>query len=179
MADFKEYIARNGADVTISADKLERLLSRYEWFSTARIVREHVTGEPDSLTGLLASGRVASSLKLAAIDLSKLTERRAEDAAASGTSEAAPSTDDIIDKFLQFGDYRIVADEAAEAEGENIRTEAEFEDEDDLVSEELAEIYLSQGLKSEALAIYRKLSLRNTEKSIYFAEIIDKIENNN
>ena len=51
-----------------------------------------------------------------------------------------------------------------------------LDEEDEVVSEELAEIYLAQGLRDEALAIYRKLSLRNPEKSVYFAELIDKIE---
>ena len=32
----------------------------------------------------------------------------------------------------------------------------------------------AQGLYDEAIAIYRKLSLLNPEKSVYFAEIIDK-----
>lgn len=60
-----------------------------------------------------------------------------------------------------------------------MRTEAELSDEEDLVSEELAEIYLAQGLRSEALAAYRKLSLLNPEKSVYFAKIIGQIETNN
>ena len=42
-------------------------------------------------------------------------------------------------------------------------------------TEELAEIYRQQGLNDEACAIYRKLSLRNPEKSVYFAELIDEI----
>ena len=58
-------------------------------------------------------------------------------------------------------------------------TEAELSEEEDLVTEELAEVYLHQGLKREALAIYRRLSLLNPEKSVYFAKIIEKLETNN
>ena len=65
--------------------------------------------------------------------------------------------DDLIDDFLRAGDYRIVAEEG------------------DADAEELAEIYRQQGLNDEACAIYRKLSLRNPEKSVYFAELIDEI----
>ena len=87
------------------------------------------------------------------------------------------SEGEIINRFLRKNDYRIVAEEG-DVEGD-VRTEADIDDEDDIVSEELAEIYLSQGLKCEAIAIYRKLSLLNSEKSIYFAEKIENIENNN
>ena len=90
---------------------------------------------------------------------------------------AEVSDGEIINRFLRKNDYRIVADEG-EVESE-VCTEADIDDEDDIVSEELAEIYLSQGLKSEAIEIYRKLSLLNSEKSIYFAEKIENIEKNN
>ncbi len=90
---------------------------------------------------------------------------------------AEESEGEIISRFLRKTDYRIVADEC-EVEY-NVRTEAEIDDEDDLVSEELAEIYLAQGLKCEAIEIYRKLSLLNSEKSAYFAEKIEDIEKNN
>ena len=90
---------------------------------------------------------------------------------------AEESEGEIISRFLRKTDYRIVAEDG-EVEKE-IRTEAEIDEEDDLVSEELAEIYLSQGLKSEAIEIYRKLSLLNSEKSAYFAEKIGNIEKNN
>ena len=56
---------------------------------------------------------------------------------------------------------------------------AELDDDDEVVTEELAEIYLAQGLCDKAIAIYRKLSLLNPEKSVYFAELIGKLENNN
>ena len=87
------------------------------------------------------------------------------------------SEGEIINRFLRKNDYRIVAEEG-EVEND-VRTEADIDDEDDIVSEELAEIYLSQGLKCEAIAIYRKLSLLNSEKSIYFAEKIAQVEKNN
>ena len=89
---------------------------------------------------------------------------------------AEESDGELINRFLRKSDYRIVAEEG-DIEGD-IRTEAELDDEDDIVSEELAEIYLAQGLKNEAKEIYRKLSLLNSEKSIYFAEKIEKIEKN-
>ena len=87
---------------------------------------------------------------------------------------AEESEGEIISRFLRKTDFRIVAEEG-EVEGE-VCTEAEIDDEDDLVSEELAEIYLAQGLKCEAIEIYRKLSLLNSEKSAYFAEKIENIE---
>ena len=90
---------------------------------------------------------------------------------------SAISAEELIDRFLQEEDLRIVAEEG-EPETE-VRTEAELDEEDDMVSEELAEIYLAQGFRDRAAATYRKLSLRNPEKSVYFAEIIHKIESNN
>ena len=90
---------------------------------------------------------------------------------------AEVSEGEIINRFLRKSEYRIVAEEGEVTD--EICTEAEIDDEDDLVSEELAEIYLAQGLKNEAIEIYRKLSLLNSEKSVYFAEKIKNIEKNN
>ena len=90
---------------------------------------------------------------------------------------AEESAGEIISCFLRKNDYRIVAEEG-EVDND-VCIEADIDDEDDLVSEELAEIYLAQGLKNEAVEIYRKLSLLNSEKSIYFAEKIENIEKNN
>ena len=87
------------------------------------------------------------------------------------------TSDDIIDRFLRSEPRRIVAEEGEV--NEEIVTEAEFDDEEEMVSEELAEVYLAQGLKDMAKETYRKLSLLNPEKSIYFAEIISKIDSNN
>ena len=85
------------------------------------------------------------------------------------------TADDIIDKFLRTEPRRIVAEEGDVTE--EIVTEPELDEDDEFVSEELAEVYLQQGLKDMAKETYRKLSLLNPEKSVYFAEIISKIEN--
>ena len=87
------------------------------------------------------------------------------------------TSEDIIDRFLRVEPRRIVAEEG-EVESD-IVTEADIAEEEDFVSEELAEVYLKQGLNDMARETYRKLSLLNPEKSVYFAEIISKIDSNN
>ena len=87
------------------------------------------------------------------------------------------TSDDIIDRFLRTSHGRIVAEEGEPTD--EIVVEADIDDEEDMVSEELAEVYLAQGLKDMAKETYRKLSLLNPEKSVYFAGLIEKIDKNN
>ena len=97
--------------------------------------------------------------------------RRAVDAAAL----LHLTSDDLIDRFLQQDGLRIVAEEGEPID--EVRTEAELADDEQLVSEPLAAIYAAQGMRDEAIAIYRRLSLLNPEKSVYFAELIERLEN--
>jgi tetratricopeptide (TPR) repeat protein len=48
--------------------------------------------------------------------------------------------------------------------------------EDDLVSESLAEIYVKQEKYDRAIEMYKKLSLRNPQKSAYFARKIESLQ---
>ena len=52
------------------------------------------------------------------------------------------------------------------------------EEEFDLCTETLAQIYAEQGYNEEAKLIYSKLSLRYPEKSVYFAALIEKLDKN-
>ncbi len=91
-----------------------------------------------------------------------------------------PSTDSIIDKFMEVGDYKVVAQDDT-PDNLEWKGEATSGGEEEFVSEQLAEIYAQQGLFDQAKETYRKLSLLYPKKSIYFAELIEKLdkENNN
>ena len=138
---------------------IDRLIEQYPWWVAARIAlaRKQEVTERDAATQLAAMLHYTALAPLKHIDVSRLTH---------------VSADDLIDRFLQRGDYRIVAEEGAADDLANV----EIGEDEDMISEDLAEIYKNQGLYSEAIAIYRKLSLLNSEKSIYFAGLIAEIE---
>ncbi len=168
MLPFNEYITGNSD--TVARRELDRLAERYEWFTTVRRAKNLLTGEDDPAlalplmfwpTILPAEGRrtrPASSHAMPAV-----------------RPETVSAEDALIGKFLEHGGYRIVPDEDSNVA--DALTSETFDDSDgELLTEELAEIYRSQGLMAEAKEIYRRLSLLNPEKSIYFADVIDKID---
>ena len=143
----------------INIGECQELLKQYPWWCTARLAlaRKQSDEERDEATRLTALLHPTALAQKRNIDTARLT---------------LVTTDDLIDRFLKRGDYRIVAQEGAAEDLSSV----EIEEDDDMISEELAEIYKNQGLYCEAIAIYRKLSLLNSEKSIYFAELIAEVE---
>ena len=134
------------------------LKERYPWWATPHLMAVRMNGSSaDDADRVVAMLHPQAAIAFMEIDPSKITHL---------------SEDDIIDRFLQRSDYRIVAEEG---DAENV-AEVENSNDEEMVSEELAEIYEKQGLYDEAIATYRKLSLLNSEKSIYFAGLIAKIE---
>ncbi len=142
----------------ITSEVVEGLMRSVRWTETVTKEEPSSEGAKDALQRLLQRPHVEAQT----VDIERLM---------------LVTSDDIIDRFLRAEPHRIVAEEG-EPEDE-IVTVAELDDEDEFVSEELAEVYLKQGLKAEAKATYRKLSLLNPEKSVYFAEIISNIDSNN
>ena len=151
-------MAQEKDKIFILASDVEYLTQSRRWGSESDAESHEQSAISESLKDLVAEPK----LELKSVDIETLTR---------------VTSSDIVDRFLRTEHHRIVAEEG-EPEGEII-TSAELDEEDDLVSEELAEVYLSQGLKDMAKETYRKLSLLNPEKSIYFAEIISKIDSNN
>ena len=187
MDTSKKFLFSPAGASQLSAGELESLLERYGWFAPLRILHELRSQSPDAQLDVVAPWRGQSSLCRLPVDIAVLTAPQ-EDifpaAAPAPTLVPAPippapavSSDELIDRFLQQTDLRIVAQEGEP--DDEVRTAPLLDDEDEVVSERLAEIYLAQGLRDRAVAIYRKLSLLNPEKSVYFAELIGKIENNN
>ena len=134
-------------------------LKNYPWCSVARVISAQKSGKTDDLERLLQTNRTVSVLRLKSVDIERLKE---------------VTQGEIIDRFLRLDDYRVVADESADID--DVCTEASFEEQDDIVTEEIAEIYAAQGLKNQAVEIYRKLSLLNPKKSAYFASQIEKLQ---
>ena len=147
MADFRNIAS------------LEELVERYPWFTAARLrlLRERGIETADASSRLLAELHPTATIKRHAIDVETMCRL---------------STGAIIDRFLKRNDYRITAEDG---DADDI-SKVEIEDVDDLVSEELAELYANQHLYAEAIDTYRKLSLLNSEKSIYFAGLIAQLE---
>ena len=156
MKKNKKNISPDQERIFVDENQLAALLQDARWQPRSADEGDGKPAVVSSVEELVAMPKIA----MQSIDIEQLTRI---------------TSSDIIDRFLRAESHRIVAEEG-EVERE-ITIEAEFSEEDDMVSEELAEVYLAQGLKDMAIETYRKLSLLNPEKSIYFAELISKIEN--
>lgn len=100
------------------------------------------------------------------------------------------SSTDLIESFIQKGDEKIHL--SAEPEPtmvpidrpkvdffspENI-AKASLTDNEDFITETLADIYKKQGNFKKAISTYKKLSLKFPEKSNYFARLIEELKEN-
>ena len=140
-----------------SNKELERLVVRSPWCSVAHLAlaqRGEQTNKATRLVGVLHPTALIAPKR---VDIEQLTHLTA---------------DDVIDRFLHRDSYRITSEDDNEEDMSKVNIEAE----EDMVSEDLAEIYEKQGLYCEAIDTYRKLSLLNSEKSVYFARQIADIE---
>ena len=88
--------------------------------------------------------------------------------------KAIPSVDELIDEFIKNepGMPRPGATFFDPVEASKVS----IVDEENIVSETLANIYSDQGNYEKAINIYKKLSLKFPEKSSYFAALILKAE---
>ena len=137
--------------------QLAKIVTAWPWFTTARLLLARVRRAADPRLEAVLSFRPTAGIWLEAPVFDDFPQ---------------PSDDEIINAFLQKGEYKIVPKEGTP---EADLAFGSMEKEDDPVTEELAEIYLDQGLLEKAHETYLKLSLQYPEKSVYFAEIIERI----
>ena len=180
MSGFGEYLASGGVLQQPPAELTEEVLRRYPWFGVAKRLKPvGERGIYDRLTPVknLWEAKAAEQHKEEnAIDNEATRVQTDMNVATSDGTDITLQRDraeDIIEKFLRHGEYKITPESGT---GEIVIEERFSAADSDEISEELAEIYLAQGLKEEAKEIYRALNLLNPEKSCYFAAQIEKIK---
>jgi hypothetical protein len=143
--------------------QLKELAMKYPWWGAARMAL-HERGEVADDSIVYAAGMrnrlMPATPALKAISPEEF--RRSQ-------------TLDIIDSFLAEGEHKIVIDEQT-TDSPMDQIDLQEESDDEFVSEELAEIYAKQHLFDLAIEIYEKLSLQDSQKSVYFAELIEGLK---
>ncbi len=148
---------------SISGDELQRLAQLYPWWGAAKMVSASRGGNIEDsilLATRLRQRLTPSSSLLKEIDTSELKRS---------------ATLGIIDQFLLAEEHRIIIDDQT-TDASLAKVESNDEDDEEFLSEELAEIYAKQHLFDAAIEIYEKLSLQDSQKSIYFAELIEDLK---
>jgi hypothetical protein len=172
--------------------ELKLLTEKYPWFQLGWMLYLKNLKEIESADYQLVLKKVAvlvSDRKLLYNYLNSENQKKADKADDESIFQVFGETDSLtengegnslIDKFLQTnpGSIRRVAEEGNSAENENRLNVAEksVTENDELITDTLAGIYLQQKNYDKALKAYKKLSLKYPEKSIYFAARIEEIE---
>ena len=146
-----------------TTEQLQDLAAQYPWWSAVKMELEErgVAVEGSTIYAARARERIAPPTP----ELKSFGAEEFERSEMLG----------IIDDFLQVGEHRITINELTGDEPLDA-LDPETEVEDEFISEELAEIYAKQHLFDLAIEIYQKLSLQDSQKSIYFAELIEGIK---
>jgi len=104
-------------------------------------------------------------------------EKKENSGKVSETKVATTTSSDLIDKFIK--DQPVISRNKVDFFNAKKEAASSIVDQENIVSETLANIYIDQGYSEKAKNIYQKLSLKYPEKSIYFAALIKKAEKDN
>ncbi len=178
---------------TLNLEELSGIISIYPWFTLARLElcrRMAALGKDAWSEDKYAAQALYAPCRRKVFEIMRSSEKVVPEAQQSTSTPKKTASKQV---YIIGGDY-FSADQyaATRKEEDNIfssfiakakevsaegSTFVESTDSTDFCTEELAKVYLQQGYPDKAKEIYSKLSLRIPEKSIYFASLIEKIDN--
>ena len=85
------------------------------------------------------------------------------------------NSSELINEFIN-NEPKIVPDKESDFKEETQKADSSIQDNQEFISETLAQIYQRQGKINKAIEIYEKLSLKFPEKKRYFAQIIQDLK---
>jgi len=177
-------LLRNPGQTGQAVDELNRVIEEYPYFHTGHQLYIKGLQQSDEEKMMLRLGKTALSVRDRGVLYQYmnvhctpepfLPQQNSPDMGAEmqNAEEQAPSSEnDLIDAFLK-SNHKIVPDENIQ----QVDLSESLQENLDIATDTLAEIYAAQGHINKAIEIYEHLNLKYPEKHIYFAAQIERLK---
>jgi tetratricopeptide (TPR) repeat protein len=194
QADFYKWIENPAPSDRNRLEKLKKLIEKYPYFQAGwmlylKSLKE--ASDPDYGTALKKAALLIPDRKQLYRYLHPKTEAYSNNIYFNQTGENPAGQDEeqhldksatgiLIEKFLSTSPGAIKMEkmnhEKREEEGENEIVSKSSKENDEMITETLANIYVKQKKYDKALEAFKKLCLKYPKKNIYFANRMKEIE---